>query len=259
MQIETIDTLEVIRLFHEIMQLSSDMRVVHLIGDANMGKSHLLTKIFPKLAEQNYQARYAILDLRNRVLTIPDILHFACASLGESHFDRYHAAYHQWSTKPKVNVQRMTAIASSVNIVAQETAEDRQTRDRELTNQFVQDLSQLNDTLVLLLIDSFNEAKEEIKIWLMDTLVALVSQYTHVRVIIAGRTLPDAPGSYATCCQTVRLRAVKDIEEYITYCKKINATLEEQSIHDFAFAVDYTPGLFANLAYKFTEWRTRNA
>lgn len=219
-------------------------------------KSHLLTKIFPVLAVQNYQARYAILDLRNRVHTIPDILHFACAFLGESHFDRYQAVHHQWSTKPKVNIQGMKAIAAHVNIVANETAEDRQGRDRELTNQFVQDLSRLNDTLVLLLIDSFNSAKKEIQIWLMDTLVALVSQYTHVRVIIAGRTLPDAPGSYATCCQTVRLRAVKDIGEYITYCKKTNATLEEQSIRDLAFAVDYTPGLFANLAYKFTEWRT---
>ena len=85
MQIETIDTHEAIRLFHEIMQFSSETRVIRVIGDANMGKSHLLTKIFPTLAVQNYQARYAILDLRNRVLTIPDILHFACAFLGGCH------------------------------------------------------------------------------------------------------------------------------------------------------------------------------
>lgn len=255
MQIETIDTHEAIRLFHEFMQLSSETRVVHLIGDANMGKSHLLAKIFPTLAVQNYQARYVKLDLRNRMHTVPDILHFACAFLGESHFNRYLAAHHQWSTKPKVNVQGMKAFASSVYIDAKETPEDRQARDRELTSQFVQDLSRLNDTPVLLLIDSFNNAKKELQVWLMDTLVALVAQYPHVRVIIAGRAIPDAPSSYATCCQTVRLTAIKDVGEYISFCKKISVTLEEQSIRDFAFALDYTPGSFATLAYKFIERR----
>src|SRR5258708_6391233 len=255
MQSETIDTHEAIRLFREFMQPASDLRVIHLVGDAKMGKTHLLAKIFPIQAVQDHQARYALLDLRNP-MTIPDILQFLCISLGKAHFDRYQAAHQQWSTKPKVSIQGMTAIASSVSIVAKDTEEDRRARDREFTNQFVEDLSRLNDSPLLLLLDhftpveSFSKAKKEMQIWLMETLVALITQYAHVRVIIAGRTLPDAPSSYAACCQSVRLRAVKDVEEYITFCKKSNVTLEEQSIRDFALAVDYTPGLFADLPYK---------
>ena len=256
MAMETIYTHDAISLFHEFMQLSSEKRVMHLIGDAKMGKSHLLTRIFPTLAVRDHQAQYAILDLRNGMHRIPDILHYACASLGESHFDRYKAAYHEWTLKPKVNIQGMKAFASSVHIDAKDTVEDRQARDLELTNQFVQDLSCLNNTLVLFLVDSFNNAKEAIQVWLLNKLVALISQYAHVRVIIVGRTLPEAPGSYASRCQTVRLTAIKDIEEYVNFCKKINATLVEQSIRDLAHATDYTPGLFAEYAYKFTKLRT---
>src|SRR5436305_6385539 len=83
---ETIDTSEVIALFKRIMDNDGHIRVLRLIGEAKMGKSHLLAKVFPSIVEQDDQARHVILDMRNRMYAVPDILGMACDFLGLEHF-----------------------------------------------------------------------------------------------------------------------------------------------------------------------------
>ena len=249
MGMETIDTHEVMCLFHDFMQPASQIRVIRLLGDGNMGKSHLLTKIFPLLAQQQYGARSAILDLRNRLYTIPDILHLASELLSEDphHFERYYTSHHEWSTRLKVHAQGIHAVVSSVTITSRESADDTEARDRELTSQFVKDLSHLDENVVLLLVDSVNEATEGMQKWLMDKLVVLLSRHAHVRVIIAGRTLPEPHGSYAAQCQSFQLQAIQNEEEYITFCKKSTVTPPEETIRTLVMASGYIPGFFAQL------------
>ena len=62
MQYETINTHEAMNLFRALMQRESEFRLLRLVGDANMGKSHLLTKVFPTLAPKEFQIRHATLD-----------------------------------------------------------------------------------------------------------------------------------------------------------------------------------------------------
>ena len=243
--IDTIDTNEAINLFHQIMQ--SQIRFLRLIGDAKMGKSHLLTKVFPDLVRQQYHALFALLDLRNRLHTVPDILHMACYQLGIKHFEEYLAVHRELSNRPRVEAQGITTLFSSVKITGKDGPDEAQARDRDLTTQFVKDLSKLNE--VLLLIDSVNEATESMQTWLMETLLVAVSQLPHVKVIVAGRSLPGAHGSYNLLCKSYRLQAVTEIEEYIIYCQKLHTTLGEQSIRDFAYACDYIPGMFVDLVY----------
>ena len=77
----TINGEEILALFHELMQPDSDQRVLRLMGQAKLGKSHLLTKVFPTLARQEQAAcRHAILDLRSQAQGVPDVLHSACDS-----------------------------------------------------------------------------------------------------------------------------------------------------------------------------------
>lgn len=246
---ETINTDEAIDLFHQIMQSPNKIRILRLVGDAKMGKSHLLTKIFPALVQQQYHARCAVLDLRNRMFTIPDILNMACNLLDVKNFDGFYAAHREWSNRLHVKAEKVYAIASSLKIIGGGGSDEAQARDRELTTQFVKDLVKINDRSLLLLFDSVNEATESMQMWLMDTFLVSVSQLPHVRVIIAGRTLPGANGTYTLLCKSHRLQAITEVEEYITYCQKLNATLGEQSIRDFAYACDYIPGMFVDLVY----------
>jgi hypothetical protein len=227
-----IDTQEAVNIFHRLMRSSTQMKVLCLVGEGKMGKSHLLTKVFPILARQDYQARYVVLDLRNRVHTIPDILQIASSQLGSRICDNYFAAYETWITRP---------------ISTGESIEDIHSRNRHLTDCFLKDLGKLDDKPLLLLFDSVNSAKKSTQTWLMDILLTQLASLSHVRVVIAGRSLPEVHGSYRVICRTYRLLPITDEQAYINYCRNLNARLVEQSIRDFAYACDYTPGIFADL------------
>jgi hypothetical protein len=258
MMYDTINTYGVIREFRQMMLPNSPNRVMRLIGDGKMGKSHLLTKVLPSLSRQEFQAGCSILDLRNSLHSVPDILHMACSQLGTSNFDGYYEAHQSWMNRPKVEVKGLLAKFSRIDISAKDNQEDTRSRDRQLTTKFVHDLTNIHSEL-LLLFDSVSDASAQMQSWLLDTFLIQVAPLSHVRVIMAGRTLPEAHGSYAYLCQSYHLRPVTDVEEYITYCKRLESTLSEQSIRDFAHACDYTPGMFAELVVpRFVQQRPAN-
>src|SRR5437763_11854993 len=78
---QTIDTYEAVKLFHQLMEADSQLRVLYLVGTANMGKTHLLTKVFPVLAQHQYQARCVFFDLHNRIYSVSDLLNMAYEQL----------------------------------------------------------------------------------------------------------------------------------------------------------------------------------
>lgn len=242
---ETIDTDEVVALFRSLLQRDSHIRILRLIGEAKMGKSHLLTKVFPAIAEQNGHIRYVVLDMRNRMYAVPDILDIACSFLDSKNFDSYHAAHREWSSLLRGQSWSNQTDANMELDISIHT----QARDRDITMQFVQDLSKLNDKLLLLLFDSVSNASEYMQMWLVSTFLPHLSRTTHIRTVIAGRFLPDIHGSYALSCKSYQLRAVTETEDYIRYCQKLHARLAEQSVRDFAHACDYTPGMFVELVY----------
>ncbi len=239
---KTINTREAIEQFRDLMRPDSQTRILRLLGDAKLGKSHLLTKVFPMLAKQESQARWAILDLRNPSDEVPDILHTACGQLDGKSCHGYYTAHQAWTNRPKVDIDHLHAYFSSVTVSVKDRPDETRQRDRDLTTQFVHDMSQLADTL--LFFDSVDMAPEYMQTWLMNSLLIQLSSLAHVRVVVAGRSLPEAHGSYVALCRSYQLLPVTEAEEYIAYCHSLHATLSEQSIRDFAEVFDYTPGIF---------------
>ncbi len=256
----TINAHRIIEQFHDFMKPDSKFRVLRLMGDANMGKSHLLTKVFPELC-QHYQAYCAVIDLRNKRQTIMDFLDAAKSkftSYGVD-FPNYSAAYEKWIYKPTVNVEGVKAFFSDIKIVAKaDSAEDNWHRASFLTNELVTDLRQITSTKCLFLFDSVNDADSNTQTWLMNNLLDKLAPLKHVRVIVAGRSLPEVYGGYAANCCSYELKAVLDVQEYIKYCQQIGAILVEQSIKDVARAVDYNPGMFAGCARRFVQQGASN-
>jgi len=96
----TIDRLEVIDQFGRLMQTDSSHRLLRLVGEAKMGKSHLLTKVFPEMARRWYLAGCAIIDLRS-YRAPADILLAACSQLDPDRFPAFHQAYQVWLDRPR--------------------------------------------------------------------------------------------------------------------------------------------------------------
>lgn len=216
-----------------------------------MGKSHLLTKVFPTLLQQDYQVPFALVDLSHLLQSIPDILNQVCFQLDEERFTGFYKADQQWSNQPKVDVRGLTAAFSKVDIFAKDNAEGNHDRARILTIEFTRDLRKVNMPLVVLLFDSFDRASEKIQNWLTEMLLIPLSRLGYIRVVIAGRLLPEAHGSYRAFCQDFHLQPVRDVKAYFEYCQSTYPTLSERDVSVLAHAFDYIPGFVAETLPKF--------
>ena len=242
----TIDTHEAIRMFHELMNPQSSLRVLSIVGTAKMGKSHLLTRVFPSIAHHCYQARSSILDLRNRMHTVSDLLYSASCQLDTKQFGAFYAAYDRWLCRPQVEVHQLLAAFSHITISGKQYRDKSCATDRLLTAPFVDDLGKHIQPLVVLIFDSLDCADQGILLWLMEMFLISTCQYDHVRVILGGRSLLEAHPSYRHLYSSYALKPVEDLQAYIEYCHVLNVSLGEQSIRDFAHACDYQPGLFVD-------------
>jgi hypothetical protein len=254
----TINGEEILDRFQQLMQPHSPDRVLRLLGQAKLGKSHLLTKVFPGLARQEQSAcRYAILDLRSQAQGVPDVLHSACAQLGDEGFSRYLAEYKTWRSRPRVEASNLQALLSKISISARDEAEESRRIIPDLTLAFVSDLRAQPHQPALLLFDAVDNAADATRDWLMDSLLVQVAGLTHVRCVVAGRTVPDAAGGYAAFCASYELQPVTEEEAYIRFCQSEGIGLVEQSIRDIAKCCGYFPGYFVELAQPFRSGGSR--
>jgi len=254
----TINRQTAIEQFEQLLQLDCSFRVLRLLGEAKQGKTHLVAKVFQELARAN-QARCAVLDLRQQIQGLADILHIACSLLGgETLFTHYHAAHQEWINRPRLEVSGLQALFSKVSVRSAEEADETGKMNRHLTTQFVADLRRLDDRPLLLLFDQFDNAGGNVQSWLMNMLLAQLAPLAHVRVVVAGRTIPEASGSYATLCCSYQLLPVQEEQAYIDYCHRIKSPLNEDQIRALALALDHKPGEFASAMSKFSSWGGAN-
>ncbi|MEZ4708788.1 MAG: effector-associated domain EAD1-containing protein [Caldilineaceae bacterium] len=114
-----------------------------------------------------------------------------------------------------------------------------------LTRAFVADLRPLDDRSLVLIFDRAEEAQPEVQRWLMDMLQVQLAGLPHVCVVVGGREMTEPAGTYAAFCHRHTLGVVEDEEEYVRFCRDIQATISEASIPDVAKVLGYSPGLFA--------------
>lgn len=247
----TIDRRQAVALFRELMRPDGPFRVLLLAGDTKLGKSHLATKVFPRLARQEHAARVAVLDLRNQALTIPDLLHAACVQLGdEASLAHYHDAHRKWLDRPAGETPSLRSLFTRRKTPG-ERQDTGQQMTRRLVSVFVTSLRRLDGKPLLFLFDSIDSATERTKAWLMDTLLVQLAHLNNARVVVAGQSLPDASGSYAALCYAHELIPVMERAPYLEYCRQTGVKLTEEQVQAIMTAFDYKPGLFAEVMPKF--------
>ena len=244
---ETINQQDAVDLFCDLMRPDSDLRVLRLLGGPKLGKTHLVTKVFPSIAHIEYHARCAVITMRNQAQDAADILHALCGYLdGLEAFPAYKVAYQDMQNRARAQVSGVQAWFSRISMKVEGGADDPRKMGRELVPPFVADLRRVSHTPIVLLFDAVNDASSTMQEWLMDTLVGQLLPLLHVRIVVAGRSVPEPSGGSVACCHSYELTPVKEEEAYITYCHRLGIPLVEQSIKDIARVLDYKPGQFVD-------------
>lgn len=151
-------------LFRALISGQSAEPVLLIGGPSAMGKTTLL-KQFARLAEQQGGLRVAMSDFKEG-LSLAQVLHFARGALRDQRFAAFDA---EWSGTR---------------------------RDAPLGAAFLEDLRSCPDP-VLLLLDTYQQATEENKVWVETCLLPACCRHDGLRLVIAGQQVPKAGGVMA--------------------------------------------------------------
>jgi TIR domain len=251
---ETIDTHEAVKRFHHLMQpensrFEPSFRTFCLTGQAKIGKSHLLQKVFPDISQHTYHARQILIDLRDLpISSVTDVLNTICLQLGAHNCSTYSKSYQKMRNEAGSDVTSFLTDYSLVGSSAKASTTIQRQNNR-LTTDLVIDLDRLHDKPIVFFFDSFDLANKQIQNWLITSFLAKVSALPHVRVVIAGRSLPEKLGDYVGIHQIHQLAPVREDTEYFTYCQNMQVNLDEIEIASAARSCKYTPGIFINYLF----------
>jgi hypothetical protein len=179
------------------------------------------------------------------------VLQTIVAQFGPDNFPAFNQAYLQYLNRPVIQADTFAGVAAQVSSRAAHAGAPPDPFDQYLAAQFAADLRQLAPRPYLLLFDALNQAPPTLHAWLINTILVQLAPLSHIRLVIAGQEAPSPPAPFTDPHRAYRLGPVEDEQEYIAYCRRLQATLVEQSIRDFAAGVRYTPGLFAELVFNY--------
>lgn len=255
MLIETINSQDTIKYFHQLMSTESQYRIMLVEGGEKLGKSHLITKVFPSICTQDYKFYYALVDLRSKPQSTPDILKQIATQLKHDlPFDRFNDAYKNWLNKDKINIEDVKILFSKVDLNINPNS-NRVSWEVYLTEELITDIEMHSKANVLFLFDQLENANKSTKRWLRETLLVQLKPLNNIRTVISGRSLLPMLHTYNLICIPHKLKQVRNEIEYIEWCRRIGIRediLVDQSIKDFARLLGYRPGLFAE--YVLTEF-----
>jgi len=218
------------------MHTDSEYHILHLYGQGQLGKTHLATKVFPRLAKKKYGANCAIIDFKSRGQTAFDIFDKMIGQLSSpKYFSSYYNHYDEY--------------LKQVLLSPKENETDEIIKARRLIPFFADGLDNLSDAMVLLIFDAINEANEKIADWLMNSVLVQIAKRTNLRVIVAGQSIPEASISLTTICRTEKLFPIDRDEPFMVYCREIDidTDLEEKNIRECIQQSEYNPGFFVAL------------
>jgi hypothetical protein len=179
------------RALDRLFEINCDRRIVLLTGEGGTGKSTLLA--------------YCQSRRRDTAITIPIQLRSSCVGVGEI-LDRIGERI-GWALLPRlmgriasmdgapdlhIDGSRLFGINNKITVIlSAETTSVRQDRLGILTSELIADLSNAH-TRIVLLFDTFEQAPSEVQDWLSGPFLARAVDSSHIRVVVAGRKVPDA-------------------------------------------------------------------
>ncbi|MGJ4993900.1 hypothetical protein ACQR0Z_05795 [Bradyrhizobium sp. HKCCYLS3077] len=190
----------------ELANPECPLRVLFLEGGENYGKSYLIQCVSP---EWRAHSKFVVVELdKRRDIPSPlEILVEISSALGPENFPHLEAEVRraqQRRLQANANNNTISGTNIRVEVLAQETDDDRLITSIQLTSAFAKDLENLRDVLgaLILVFDGYDHRLMNlVDRWFDRSLIRTLSNISYVRLIVCGRDLPMT---------TVKARAAPD-------------------------------------------------
>lgn len=249
-----VDRIEVINIFNSMVDAAQPAHVLRMTGSEKMGKSRLMRE-FRHIAEDQWHAKCALVDLRSTAQDYNDILFSITEQLGIEYFPNYKSVRENLSTQPRVEVGRVNQLLSALTIYTEHSENIEAQQKRRLTSSLLQDFKAIpSNSRIVLLLDAFEQASISVQSWINEQLVIGLCRLRNIYIVLAGRTLPQPPVNWEDTCHSYDLLAVS-LNHHREYCIKLGIKVSDDTLSAFHEAFEGKPGLFVEYASKLSPHR----
>lgn len=227
--------------FKRLFESGCAKRIVMYCGESGSGKTALM-EACRELVPTNMPC--VQMDLRGSTTNVTEILSRTVVKLGGlQKLPSFSGRLASLSGVPALNLADNTlkGTENQIQVVIHNTAPmERQERYSRLTEAWFDDVEQARLPL-LLMLDTFNDANQEVCDWISGPLLGRAADTESLRIVISGKTLPDKRIDWSRCCEVHELYGVREAEHWLPVIEHLGLRVPAAS------PLDYLAGVCAAL------------
>jgi energy-coupling factor transporter ATP-binding protein EcfA2 len=180
--------------FRALLHLASPKRILLIQGESGSGKTTFINTCLRE-APPSLVGR-VVIQLRETKVDVTEILFRTRDRIGPKYFPRFSR---ELETGPGIEVRgnQIIGVRSGIHITLQ--SDDYSRREARIIDAWFSDLKALR-RLVIMAFDTYERATTEVKNWIESPFLSRIDLYDNLRVLIAGRVLPEFEDNKERCC-----------------------------------------------------------
>jgi hypothetical protein len=201
--------------FEALLQFGCNKHVLLFEGQTGSGKTTLLEYCLEHIPES---MPHVSIQLRGNAVGMAEVFSRSGKALNWEYLPNFTAQVADLQNIPKVQIDRnwLAGIRNQINVVLNvQDLTDREQRRTALTEAWFSDLDAF-DQPVLLMFDTYEQATTEVKDWISGPLLARTAYAGQVRVLVAGREVPNKHNiEWGHCCVHHPLYGVREARHWL--------------------------------------------
>jgi len=202
--------------FEALLQPNPSQRILFFRGQGGSGKTTLLNACLQIARERDVMPCIPI-QLRGTAVSVAEIFHRVVDCLDWERLPRFMDQVDtlQGPLRVQIDHNRQIGIGNRIDVALHaETPADRQGRRAALTQAWFDDLRAL-DSPLLVALDTYEAATTEVQEWISGPFLARAAQAHRLRILLAGREVPDLTNiEWGHCCTNHELLGVPESKHW---------------------------------------------
>lgn len=217
-----IDRDEEIKLFRNILEGQSNVRILLIEAESGMGKTALLEK-YEKMSK-TLKLPWAKVDFKNASYTFGEIIREMCDQLREISFLDFEDQCRNFITNSGLTVGRSALLSSSIDAALSKLSpDDRKMQRQVIIDAFFGALISSHERFhssIVLSFDTFEKASSNVKEWITQQFITRSKLYSWIICVVAGQETPGIDPTTEWCSHSKLERLSKEhIAEYLHHLK----------------------------------------
>ena len=201
--------------FESLLCIDCHDHILLFRGESGSGKTTLLNYCREHVP---HDMPHIPIQLRGNAVGMAEIFSRSGGRLNWEHLPNFTTQVADFQKIPEVQIDRnwLAGIGNQISVVLNvENLSDRDQRRTTLTEAWFSDLDEF-DQPVLLMFDTYEQATTEVQNWISGPLLSRAAYGEHVRVLIAGKQVPDWNNiEWGHCCNHRELYGVPDAQHWL--------------------------------------------